>query len=167
MSTDIDTQCFTQDSASILPGFSKVFFVAGPTKNVNTPVTVNFTPTIANSASSTDYNDGLYDENTGIVTVPVTGKWALFAFYSTSNGSTAFIQTAITDWLITGFSGAVGFVQGDDSLIVSQDVTSGQPLNLRLVKGTTLQLNSSYILAGNAGTSGPFSVRFGMQFISP
>lgn len=166
MSTDIEFQCPTQNNASgVLPGFSLSFQDLAPTKNVNTVVNVNLIPVIANTASTTDYNTAeMYNETTGIITVPETGKWNLYINYATSNGNSTYINSIIANWIITGYTG-VSFICGDDNLVVSQNVTGVYSIPVYLTKGTLMQLNSTYTLTGPAGASGRFIIRLGMQYI--
>ena len=168
MSTDLESTCPTQDSIGAFvqtaPGFSVAFFIQ-PFKLVNTPVTVVISPVIANSPSSTDYNSGMYNPTTGIITVPKTGLWIINQTFANESGNDPYLSYVLTGYNITGFTGTVQFFNTNDKMVSGEDSSNARSDSVYLVKGTTIQLDAEYTLTGNPGVV-DLGIRFSMQLVS-
>ncbi len=168
MSTDIDFSCYTQDSlgtfAQTTPGFSLAY---GDTtaKQDNNPLNVVIGTLISNVVTSTDYNSGMYNINTGVITVPKTGIWILNQTYITESGNTPFVSYTLTQYIISGFVGPVQLVNTSDLLRSGLDASNGRSDTVYLTAGTTLSLSLEYTVVGDPGTI-DIGVRFSMHLIS-
>lgn len=168
MSTDLDFTCPTQDTIGAFvqtsPGFS-LAFTAAPSKLDNNPLNVTITPVIANAVTSTNYNTGLYNAGTGIITVPKTGIWAINQTYLTESGNDPFISYMLTRYSITGFTGLVEFINTSDLLQSGLDASNGRSDLVYIEEGTTMQLDAEYTLSGGPGAAA-VAIRFSMHMIS-